>query len=234
MHTETRFIDQYDLILLDLMDTLMFGGNRFSAREDYAQTYRQLGGTYHADDDVQRIIEHTYAVMNSHYGNPAYYENFRPAIVYLAESLTELDLPQADLDCLHDVFAHHEMGHFPDGHCEALRTLATTHRLGVVSNLWTEKAPFIEAFRACGILHLFDALVFSSDHNMVKPSPKLFQLALTELNADPYRTLFVGDSLERDIQGAEAVGLSTVLVTGKRESTHAGMVARDITALVGL
>ena len=35
MHPKIRFIDQYDLILLDLMDTLMFGGNRFSAREDY-------------------------------------------------------------------------------------------------------------------------------------------------------------------------------------------------------
>ena len=234
MHTTTRFIDQYDLILLDLMDTLMFGGNRFSARQDYPQTYRQLGGTYHADNDVQRIIEHTYEAMNAHYSDPAYHENFRPASIYLAESLTDLDLPQADLDCLHDVFAHHEMGHVPDGHCQALRTLATTHRLGLVSNLWSEKTPFIEAFRECGILHLFDSLVFSSDHSIVKPSPKLFSIALTELNADPYRTLFVGDSLERDIRGAEALGLSTVLVTGNTESTHAGMVVRDVPALMRL
>ena len=234
MHASNRFIDQYDLILLDLMDTVMFGGNRFSDAQDYAQTYRQLGGTYHLNDDVQRVIEHTYAAMNAHYGDPAYYENFRPATAYLAQTLTDLDLPQADLDCLHDVFAHHELGHIPDGHYHALRQLATTHRLGLVSNLWSEKTPFVEAFRESGILHLFDTLVFSSDHSIVKPSPKLFTIALTDLAADPRRTLFVGDSLERDIRGAEALGLDTVLVTGNTESTHAGMVIRDLPALLRL
>ncbi|MBO0935593.1 HAD family hydrolase [Fibrella sp. HMF5335] len=234
MTAATRFVDQYDLILLDLMDTLMFGGNRFSDREDYAQTYRQLGGTYHSDEDAQRVIEHTYDTMNAHYGDPAYYENFRPATAYLTESLTDLDLPQADLDCLHDVFAYHEMGGIPDGHCRALRTLATTHRLGLVSNLWSEKTPFVTAFREQGILHLFDTLVFSSDHSIIKPAPQLFEIALNELKADPYRTLFVGDSLERDVQGAEAVGLSAILITGNAESTHAGLVVRDLPALLRL
>ncbi|MBO0933281.1 HAD family hydrolase [Fibrella aquatilis] len=234
MHTPSRLVDQYDLVLLDLMDTLMFGGNRFSDPQDYAQTYRQLGGTYHLDDDVQRVIEHTYHTMNTHYGDPAYYESFRPAPVYIADSLTDLDLPQVDLDCLHDVFAYHEMGRIPDGHCRALRTLATTHRLGLVSNLWSEKTPFVEAFRANGILHLFDSLVFSSDYSIIKPSPKLFEISLRELSADPARTLFVGDSLERDILGAEALGMATVLVTGTTESTHAGLVVRDLPALLRL
>lgn len=45
-----------------------------------------------------------------------------------------------------------------------------------------------------------------------KPSPIMFQTALQRLNAPAAATAMVGDRLETDIQGAQAVGLSTILV----------------------
>jgi HAD superfamily hydrolase (TIGR01458 family) len=49
-----------------------------------------------------------------------------------------------------------------------------------------------------------------------KPSPSYFRAALEALDTDPDRAWMVGDDLESDIAGAQAVGLNTVLVrTGK-------------------
>jgi len=49
-----------------------------------------------------------------------------------------------------------------------------------------------------------------------KPSPAYFGAAIEALDADPHMTWIVGDDLEGDVAGGQAVGLRTVLVrTGK-------------------
>lgn len=62
-------------------------------------------------------------------------------------------------------------------------------------------------------------LEYASDVEAVvigKPSPAYFAAALEALDADPDRAWMVGDDLESDIAGANAVGMKTVLVrTGK-------------------
>lgn len=45
-----------------------------------------------------------------------------------------------------------------------------------------------------------------------KPAPIMFHMALRVLNANPATTLVVGDRLDTDIAGAQAAGLSSVLV----------------------
>jgi 4-nitrophenyl phosphatase len=45
-----------------------------------------------------------------------------------------------------------------------------------------------------------------------KPEPVMYQVALERLQAAPARTLVVGDRLETDIQGAQALGCRTALV----------------------
>lgn len=233
MSLTPRFIDQFDVLLFDLMDTLMMGGNRFSDREDYAHTYRQLGGTFYPDEAVQQLIHQTWSRMSAHYHDPAWYADFRPAGTYLAETLNAHDLPHNDLPRLHTVFAHHELGHVPEPVCQTLRTLSQTHRLGIVSDLWAEKALFVRTLRRCHIHHLFGTTIFSSDYGTVKPAPTLFQLALDALNADPPRALFIGDSIARDMAGAGALGLGTLLVTGgEPDPDYPGPQVRDVPALL--
>ena len=45
-----------------------------------------------------------------------------------------------------------------------------------------------------------------------KPQPQIFKTALHRLNASPETTIMVGDRLETDILGAQAVGIRTVLL----------------------
>ncbi len=51
-----RFIDGFDILLLDMGLTFMFNSDRFSDSEDYGATYRQAGGYLLNGEEVHRII----------------------------------------------------------------------------------------------------------------------------------------------------------------------------------
>ena len=57
----------------------------------------------------------------------------------------------------------------------------------------------------------FDDLVFSTDVGLRKPHPRMFRIALSNLEADAERSLFVGNSLQCDVKGALGVGMTAVL-----------------------
>jgi HAD superfamily hydrolase (TIGR01509 family) len=113
---------------------------------------------------------------------------------------------------LEQVFALHEVGTVPDTSVEVLQRLRQTHRLGVVSDIWSTSELYWQEFERAGIRELFDIVVFSSDHGRLKPSPYLFQQALGAFSVGWEKIVFVGDSLRRDIAGAKAVGLATMWI----------------------
>ncbi|WP_019988172.1 HAD family hydrolase [Rudanella lutea] len=232
MMVSNGLLGEYEVILFDLMDTLMFGGNRFSADEDYAYTYAQLGGHLYSDEFVQSLIQAVYERMRADYNHPGCYTNFPAASVYIRQLLTEQQASAADADRLAQVFALHELGHIPDGHVATLDALSQTHRLGLVSNLWAGADLFRRVFREVGIHHLFEVLVFSSDHACIKPSPRLFRVALDQLAVEPRRILFVGDDADRDVAAARALGMGTVWVTEAEQEPGPGRCIRSVVELV--
>lgn len=66
--------------------------------------------------------------------------------------------------------------------------------------------------RAVGLHDRFDEVVYGSDVPRVKPAPVPFERALNRLDASPERTLKVGDSLEKDVAGANAVGMDVAWI----------------------
>ena len=89
-----------------------------------------------------------------------------------------------------------------------LMTLAKEgYRLGVVSD-----APSREAWmRLCylNLHHMFDAVVTFDDTGVHKPAPEPFQAICKLLEVEPEETLMVGDWPERDLKGAERLGMRT-------------------------
>jgi HAD superfamily hydrolase (TIGR01662 family) len=57
-----------------------------------------------------------------------------------------------------------------------------------------------------------DALFLADEMGMVKPDPRVFAHACATLRSEPARTAMVGDRYDRDITGAHAAGLFTVLI----------------------
>lgn len=88
------------------------------------------------------------------------------------------------------------------------RLLKEGYKLAVVSD-----APRFEAWlRICylGLQHMFDVVLTIDDTGHRKPSPEPFRMALQQLNVAPERAVMIGDWPERDIVGANEVGLHTV------------------------
>ena len=210
MHT--RFIDQFDVVLLDVSHTFMFNVDRFSDAEDYGVTYCQIGGNLLSNGKVRRAISALFDNMLADYENPNCYNSFHPVSSYLEVLPESKDLPVGEIRLLAQVFAMHEVGTIPATHVKALHQLHETHRLGIVSNIWSSSDLYFREFERAGIRNLFDVIIFSSDHSHIKPSPYIFAKAVEALDVDRSKIVFVGDSLKRDIAGAKAAGLSSVWI----------------------
>lgn len=108
-----------------------------------------------------------------------------------------------------------------------LRNLKRRYNLGVISNL--EYPPAVSrTLERFGVVDLFDAIIVSADVGWRKPSPKIFRKAMETMRISASETVYVGDELDHDIEGATKVGMHTVLL--KRPSTNmaASIVKPDI------
>ena len=97
-----------------------------------------------------------------------------------------------------------------DGAERLLRCLhARRHPMAVVTNGSASQRLKLEAI---GASRFFNAVLISEEVGIAKPDPRIFQLALSRLNARPGRSVFVGDSLEHDMAGAGHAGMMTVYI----------------------
>jgi 2-haloacid dehalogenase len=101
----------------------------------------------------------------------------------------------------------------------ALRQLKTRFRLAILSNvdddLFALTRPQLEVS--------FDEVITAEQARAYKPSLKLFELALSRINAPAHRVLHVGQSIYHDVIPAQALGLATVWVN--RPSARPGVGA---------
>lgn len=68
-----------------------------------------------------------------------------------------------------------------------------------------------------GILQYIDLLVTTDIVGKDKPNNYPFLITLRKLKVIPHEALFVGDSIEEDIEGAKAVGITPVLFRSKED-----------------
>jgi putative hydrolase of the HAD superfamily len=111
--------------------------------------------------------------------------------------------------------AHHTEGRragyrlFPD----ALATLQRLHRryyLGIITNGLTEIQR--EKIDRLGIEPYFDTILISQEVGIAKPDAGIFHQALSRARCEPWEAVMVGDSLARDIAGAQAAGMHSLWV----------------------
>jgi putative hydrolase of the HAD superfamily len=97
---------------------------------------------------------------------------------------------------------------FPDvrGTLEALR--ASGLKLGLITNGSVRMQS--RKLECLSLSSAFDTIVISAAEGVSKPDPEVFARALTRLQADAARSVFVGDHPDVDIAGARAAGLRTV------------------------
>jgi len=111
-----------------------------------------------------------------------------------------------------------------DGAAETLRALAgADYKLAVVSNAWGTIAEWLEQHKVCSVsdgeLPRVAAVIDSHLVGIEKPDPRIFQLALDQLGVASDRSLYVGDTVRFDVNGALAAGLHPVHVDPYRFCT---------------
>ena len=67
--------------------------------------------------------------------------------------------------------------------------------------------------RQLNVADLIDVLATSEEAGRDKPSAQIYQLVLDKLGIEKKEVLMIGDSLERDVKGAEAMGITGVWFT---------------------
>jgi putative hydrolase of the HAD superfamily len=99
-----------------------------------------------------------------------------------------------------------------DDHAKsALEKLRKRYKLGIVSNFALPEC-VDKLLERHGLDKLFDVVVVSGAVNKRKPSPEIFEKALKKLGITAENAVFVGDTLDADIEGAKNAGMKAIFI----------------------
>ena len=87
-------------------------------------------------------------------------------------------------------------------------------KVAIVTDLTTHIQ--LRKIKKLGLTKYVDYLVTSEEAGGEKPNSIMFLLALNKLNILPAEAIMVGDNFITDIEGANAVGIDSVVITNKK------------------
>ena len=92
-----------------------------------------------------------------------------------------------------------------------LKGLHGKYKLGIISNFAIPECVH-KLLKADHLDGLFDVVVVSGAVNKRKPSPEIFQSTLKALGVSASEAVFVGDTIDADIEGPKTVGMKTIYI----------------------
>ena len=101
-----------------------------------------------------------------------------------------------------------------DGMEEALVRVHGRYPIGLLTNGSSDLQRL--KLDQAGLASAFDTVVVSGEVGVGKPSREVFDLVLERLGAVPEGSVMVGDSWERDVEGAVACGMTAYWIAGGR------------------
>ena len=126
---------------------------------------------------------------------------------------THLDVAAA-LDAYHDAWGL-TVAHDADAVTVLTGLRERGLRTGLLSNTHWPRGLHERWLADAGLLELLDVRLYTSDMTHMKPHPRAFGALLDAVGVAPQHAVFVGDRPRDDISGAQAVGMRTVLLTGR-------------------
>lgn len=135
--------------------------------------------------------------------------------------------------CLRDFRRHYadlHASHFGGIYPGVVETLGELRRRGAKLGLVTGKSRSSYAVTTVAAdVGPFDVLVMDDDVDEPKPHPQGLRIALSELNVEPGRALYIGDSLS-DIHAASAAGIAPVGALWSKQGERRAQFARAVAA----
>ena len=148
-----------------------------------------------------------------------------------AKTLIEFGVVNDDLVAqLGDVYLQMlpEKMHLFDDTIEVLDYLKPKYKLHIITNGFEEVQ--FKKINNSGINHYFDYIITSETAGYQKPDIQIFKHAFQKTNASAADSIFIGDSLEADIEGAKRAGMDHVFYNPK-EKKHSAILMYEISEL---
>ncbi len=148
--------------------------------------------------------------------------------------LMDRTLPGDELDKLARAIGRMELQVLPDlidGIDAAIKTLAKSYKLCVVSDAIVTPGPMLRALiERYHLGRYFHGYAFSDEVGRSKPHRSMFESAARQLDVAVTDMVHIGDREVNDIQGAKAIGMKAVLFTVKRPPAKGGTDADAVCA----
>lgn len=127
-------------------------------------------------------------------------------------ALRRVGIPADDdtLKMIHDAFKKHYISTFYPCTEKTLKKLAEKYKLALISNTMSDQPR--EMLEETGLANLFEIIICSRDLGIRKPNPAIFKHVMAEVGVLPGETVHVGDSVEADMEGASASGITPVWI----------------------
>ena len=97
---------------------------------------------------------------------------------------------------------------------EYIKALHGRYHTGIISNAWSGLREFITGKK---LIDLFDTVIISAEVGVVKPSARIYELALEQAKVSASEAVFV-DDVPVNIEACEKVGMKGVLFKDPQES----------------
>ncbi len=111
------------------------------------------------------------------------------------------------------------------GSVETIASLKSIgYKIGLISDC-TSETPLV--WQNTPFAPLFDVTVFSCQAGIKKPDPRIYEMALSQLDVKPEDCLYIGDGSSRELSGASRVGLRAVLIHAPDEAVDAHTIERE-------
>lgn len=151
-------------------------------------------------------------------------------------------LPDDELTTLADAMGQLEVDVPPDilpGVREAIHALSERYKLCVVSDtIVTPGSGLRDILAHHDLLQYFSGFAFSDEVGRSKPDAAMFESAQQQMGVSFEQMIHIGDRDNKDIKGAQAVGMKAILYTEKRDAdrytTSADAVCTTHSDLAGI
>jgi len=195
---EDKNEEEIDTLLFDLGNTLMHIPDEYNLESNFVKYFN-----FSSQDEVRRMI---YPICTtSHKGL-----TFEGFVIKLTERLREY-YENINPDLVRKICL--DKGNNPIIEKNALEVLKYFKDKGYSLALVSNTTPISELIiRNLGLKNFFDTIVLSCDVGYLKPDPRIFQIAISNLGRKPSQVCVIGDKIRTDILGAKILGTKTVLL----------------------
>jgi epoxide hydrolase-like predicted phosphatase len=167
-------------------------------RTEYQAPRQRLAEEFGMDyEDIDKLVFATPSAARASIGEITEEEHWRNVMKILKRPVTEYERIRDDFFA-GDVIDHTILNF--------LRSIKPKHKVGLISNAWSGLRSYIEREKFANV---FDHMTISAEVGAMKPSAKIYEFALEQLQVKAKEAVFVDDVLE-NIKACEKLGMQGI------------------------